>query len=375
MSGFDPQRTDIATHVSAELDPAERGRAFGRANRTELHAAFARYTTLFEALGGKTGLIAEWGERALAETAAWAPALAEEIAGMADGAGLDRWRLGALNGRTEVLAALAVTGEGECSTAVVLPRTGAPRTVQTWDWHDTFRDGMLLWSLEQGSGRRVHTFTEFGVVGKIGVTSTGLGVHFNVLRHASDHTGIGVPVHVVARRILDEADTVRDAVDLARSARLSASSVITVITFDGERAEAAGLELSPAGVAELPLDEDRVLVHTNHFLDPKLAEGEGTTAAVSSTYDRLPGLRDRIGAVDTADRTARARALHSHRDGGVPICAHADHALPAHLRWESLATISLDLGAGRLYAHEGGPCRVEQDGWQAAPPEPQGEIA
>ncbi|QWF83917.1 C45 family autoproteolytic acyltransferase/hydolase [Amycolatopsis sp. CA-230715] len=361
----------IATYVSTELDSAERGRAFGEANRDELHAAFARYATLFEALGGREHQVAEWGERALAETAAWAPSLAEEIAGVADGAGLDRWRLGALNGRTEVLAALAVTGEGECSTAVVLPRAGAPRTVQTWDWHDTFRDGMLLWSLEPSRGRRVHTFTEFGVAGKIGVTSEGLGVHFNVLRHASDHDGIGVPVHVVARRILDEANSVRDAVELARSARLSASSVITVVTYDGERSDAIGLELSPAGVAELPVGSDGVLVHTNHFLDPELAGGEGTTADVSTTYDRLPGLRDRIEAVDTADRTARARALHSHRDGGSALCAHADRALPPHLRWESLATISIDLAEGRLHAHEGGPCRVERDGWQAAPPEPQ----
>lgn len=361
----------IATYASVELDPGERGRAFGQANRDELHAAFARYATLFEALGGQERQIAEWGDRALAETAAWAPSLAEEIEGMADGAGLDRWRLGALNGRTEVLAALAVTGEGECSTAIVLPRAGAPRTVQTWDWHDTFRGGMLLWSLEPRRGRRVRTFTEFGVAGKIGVTGDGLGVHFNVLRHASDHDDIGVPVHVVARRILDEANSVRDAADLARSARLSASSVVTVVTYDGERSEAVGLELSPAGVAELPVGSDGVLVHTNHFLDPELAEGEVTTTAASTTYDRLPGLRERIGAVDTPDRTARAHALHSHRDGGSAICQHADHALPPHLRWESLATISLDLAEGRLYAHEGGPCGVEADGWQAAPPEPQ----
>ena len=359
----------IATHRSAEAGAAERGRLLGRVRRAELHAAFARYAELFDAVGARAGQVREWGARALAETSAWAPALAEEMSGMAEGAGLEPWQLGALNGRTEILAALAVTGEGECSAAVLLPASGAPRTVQTWDWHDTFRAGMLIWSLEPRPGRRVHTFTEFGVVGKIGVNSDGLGLHFNVLRHASDHTDIGVPVHVVARRILDEAATVGEAVALARSARLSASSVLTVVTYDGERGAAVGLELSPERVAELPVDSDGVLLHTNHFLDPNLAKGELTTAGESSTYDRLPGLRERISVLDTADHTKRGRALHSHRGDGPALCAHADRALPAHLRWESLATVSLDLAARRLYAHEGGPCGIEPDGWQAAPPE------
>ncbi|AXB41753.1 C45 family autoproteolytic acyltransferase/hydolase [Amycolatopsis albispora] len=352
----------IATHVSTETEPAARGRELGRARRAELHAAFGRYDELFRAEGARPGQVAGWGARALAETRAWAPALADEMTGMAEGAGLEPWQLGALNGRTEILAALAVTGEGECSAAVVLPPSGAPRTVQTWDWHDTFREGMLLWSMD-----RVQTFTEFGVVGKIGVNGDGLGLHFNVLRHASDHSDIGVPVHVVARRILDEASTVTEAVELARSARLSASSVLTVVTYDGERGDAVCLELSPERVGELPVGEDGVLLHTNHFLDEKLAAGEQTTNEVSSTFDRLPGLRDRVSALDTADRTERARALHSHRETGPGICAHADHTLPAHLRWESLATLSLDVAAGRLYAHEGGPCRIEPDGWQSAP--------
>ncbi|MBN6041012.1 C45 family peptidase [Amycolatopsis sp. 195334CR] len=364
----------IATHLSTEIEPAARGRELGRARRAELHAAFARYDELFAAEGARAGQVADWGARALAETAAWAPELAAEMTGTAEGAGLEPWQLGALNGRTEILAALAVTGEGECSAAVLVPQSGAPRTVQTWDWHDTFRDGMLLWSLEPRPGRRVHTFTEFGVVGKVGVNSDGLGLHFNVLRHASDHTDIGVPVHVVARRILDEATTVGEAVELARSARLSASTVLTVVTYDGERGDAIGLELSPERVGELPVDPDGVLLHTNHFLDEKLAAGEKTTNEVSSTFDRLPGLRERVTALNTDDRTERARALHSHRGEGPAICAHADLSLPAHLRWESLATISLDVAAGRLYAHEGGPCRIEPDGWQQVPFDEKGRV-
>lgn len=321
------------------------GREFGAAWSAAIERTFAGYLDLFAALGVSGDRVRDWGARALAETRAWAPRLADEIEDVAAGAGLQAWQLGALNGRTEILAAAAVGGEGECSTSVVLGTV--PRTVQTWDWHDTLRHAMVV-----RTHQRVCTFTEFGVVGKIGVNSAGLGVHFNVLRHRSDHADIGVPVHVVARRILDEASTVDEAVELTRSARLSASSVLTVVTVD----RASCLELSPAGVAELPADG--FLLHTNHFLDPRLAKGERTVAAESTTFDRLALLRDRIGTLGTEDRTARAEALDA-------VCAHADLALPPHQRWESLATISLDVADRRMFVHDGGPCTVRPDTWQS----------
>ncbi|MFC4852566.1 C45 family autoproteolytic acyltransferase/hydolase [Actinophytocola glycyrrhizae] len=351
----------IPVHTSREPSPSAQGRALGAAWRAELTRTAASYVDLFAAHGVRGGQVRDWGAAALAATRDWAPGIADEIEGVAAGAGLEPWLLGALNGRTEILAAAAVGGEGECSTSVALPGGGVtPRTVQTWDWHDTLADVMLLRDLEVRPGLRVCTFTEFGIAAKIGVNSAGLGLHFNVLRHASDHPGIGVPVHVVARRILAETSTVEEAVAVARSARLSASSVLTVVTADA----ASCLELSPAGVAELPA-VDGNLLHTNHFLDPVLAPGERTVAAESSTAARLAELRARTSALNAQDRTDRATALLVHGPDGAPLCAHADPALPPHTRWASLATISIDVAARRIDVHEGGPCRVSADTWQS----------
>lgn len=348
----------IPVHVSRESSPAERGLALGATWRPDIERTYQSYAMLFAAYGLGPSRVRELGERALVETQAWAPELAEEAAGIAAGAGLEPWQLGVLNGRTEILAAASATGEGECSTSVCLDGNAPPRTVQTWDWHDTLRHVMLLRAIEVRPGFGVCTFTEFGIAGKVGVNSAGLGVHFNVLRHRGDHADIGVPVHVVARRILDEASTVDDAVRLARSARLSASTVITVVTRD----EARCLELSPAGVAELT---GTTLLHTNHFLDPALVPGERTVPEESTTVDRLAALDARVAALRSPGRDARAAALVSHREDGVPLCAHADPALPPHTRWESLATISLDVVECRIDVHEGGPCRVTPDTWQS----------
>jgi isopenicillin-N N-acyltransferase-like protein len=57
----------------------------------------------------------------------------------------------------------------------------------------------------------------------------------------------------------------------------------------------------------------------------------------------------------------------SHGPDDAPVCAHADPAEPFHQRWETLATISLDLAEARLLVHEDGPCQVSPETWQTRP--------
>lgn len=345
------------TFTSTELDPRARGKELGTHRRAAIIANFAGYTDLFAVAGATAAQVRAWGERALDRTAAWAPHLAEEIAGIAAGAGLEPWQVAVVNARTEILAAINATGEGECSTSVVLP---GPRTVQTWDWHDHLRDAPMLWELEPRPGHVVRTFTEAGALAKIGVNTAGLGIHFNILRHESDSDDIGVPVHLIARRILDEAATVEEAAAVARSAEVSASTVITAVTSD----DAGSIEISPAGVAVIPPEPGGVLQHCNHFLDPALAEGERHATDRPSTYDRLRHLRDHVEELSVGDHTARARAMLGHGPDAAPVCAHPDLTQPINQRWETVATIALDPPAGRLLAHQGGPCQVTEATWQ-----------
>jgi isopenicillin-N N-acyltransferase-like protein len=347
-----------------EPEPRARGAAIGTAWRERIAAAWDGYERLFAIAAAAPGLQRDVAERSLDQTRSWAPALAEEVAGLAVGAGLEPWCVAALTARTEILAAAGATTVGECSTFVLAPPGGGlPRTIQTWDWYEALRDNMLLLSVATEDGRTVRLFTEFGIVGKIGVNDAGLGLHFNILHHRDDGGSPGVPVHAVARRILDEATTVAEATAIARSAIVSASTVLTVVAWDGERASARCLELSPAGVGVVEPDAAGVLLHTNHFLDPALAAGEAEAEPGSTTCERLALLTERAGELSAAaDPTSRAAALIDH-DGG--ICCHPDNAGEAEPS-ATLATIALDLAAARLQAHPGGPCAVAAGGWTAA---------
>lgn len=200
------------------------------------------------------------------------------------------------------------------------------------------------------------------MLGKIGVNDAGLGVHFNILSHQDDGESIGVPVHAVARRVLDEAATVAETVDLARSARVSASTVLTVVTYDGRHGEAASIELSPRGTAVVRPDADGVLLHTNHFLDPELALGE-EAAAAASTHPRYKRLSDRRELIVSADPARWLELMRVHEEDGAPLCCHPKPGLEFQHQWRTLLTLMIDLGGRRLRYHAGEPCTATDDSW------------
>ena len=346
-----------------EVDPFARGVEIGRFSADGIAWNLRSYRELFQVVGVDDGDLTRIGLTALENIERWSPALGAEARGLAEGAGVEPWEIGMLNARTEILATVGAIGEGECSTVVTLDEGRAPWTMQTWDWHDVSNEDQLVVRARVSADREVRYLTEFGILGKVGVNDAGLGSHFNILNHDDDGGTIGVPVHAVARAVLDGAENLEDAIRIARSAPVSASTVLTVVSGDAEGGRAVSIELSPSGAAVVEPDADGLLVHTNHFLDGALAEGE-MVPAKSSTFPRLTHLRDRAARLRTADPVARAQAMLVHEADGAAVCCHPDPTLTFEHRWETLVTIGIDVERGQLQFHEGGPCQVTREGWQ-----------
>lgn len=352
----------IRHHVSPPASPRERGRAFGSAHAGRVAANVAAYGELFRS-GPRPLDVAGLGAEAWDRIAAFAPACAEEIAGLAEGAGQPVWAIAALNARTELLALAAVDVRGECSTAVALGDGPSPVSVQTWDWFDALEAGWLVWTIEHPGGRVVHTVTEYGILGKIGVTA-GLGVHLNLLHHREDGAGMGVPVHVVARTILDTARDVSHALTIATGAAVSASSCLTLVAAEAGETAAVAAELCPAGPGLVLPDDDGLLLHTNHFRSQPASFGDREPVVGPDSFLRLDLLRRRLRRTGTGDPGAIAEAMCSHVGAGGALCCHPDPAAgtagdPAYA---TLATVALDAAAGRLAVRAGGPC-ASTDWW------------
>jgi isopenicillin-N N-acyltransferase-like protein len=342
-------------------EPRARGREIGAQYAEQVRRASARYLGHFELLGLQQPAVREIVVRSRDALHDWCPALVEESDGIAEAAGLEPWRVAAVGARTEVLA--AVPGRGECTTAVhVPPHGGAPETIQTWDWHDSLAPDGLLLSLVTRGGRRVKLFTEFGAAAKIGVNDAGLGLHFNILHHRADSTAGGVPVHAIARRVLEEATTVAQACDLAATATVGASTVLTVATLHDGRASAASIEMSPAGSAVVAPGEDGWLVHTNHFLDPRLAAGDVSDPESRSVerHDHARTVRQQMTGCPPAERAA---AFAGDRGADAVVCVRADVSQPDHEQWSTLLTACLDLTGFALDYREGTPDVVAREGF------------
>ncbi|GAA1860784.1 C45 family autoproteolytic acyltransferase/hydrolase [Microbacterium koreense] len=346
--------------TAAASDPVQEGRAYGDVWRPQLRASLSAYLDLFAQSAIPTAVALDVADGCRLMTEEHAPEIAAEMRGMAEGSGLSLLEVYLLAARTEVLA--RSPQGGECSTIVDLSDPSAPpRTLQTWDWHETLSNETVVRRLTSTSGARVVTFSEFGQPAKIGVNDRGVGLHFNILHHTSDGDSAGVPVHVLARMILDRAHDLDDAIALAERTPCSASSVLTVVTFDGAVGDAASIEVAPAGVAVIRPCAHGTLVHTNHFLDPVLAAGE-YAPYVSTTVERFRCLSDAAASAQLPDAFARARAFGAIPDAPITVRPRAD--MPAHTRWETKLTVALDVESAAVEFAARAPADVEAEDWR-----------
>jgi isopenicillin-N N-acyltransferase like protein len=338
--------------VSSELKPRDRGREFGETWRDSISSTVDGYRELFAKAGSADP--EALGLQALDRIDSWAPDLGQEIRGIADGAAMPVSDIAAANARTEIMAMLGQRA-AECSAIVALRGPDAePVAVQNWDWYVRFADNWLVWEIPHPDGRRTVTLTEFGIVGKIGVNSRGVGCLFNILHHQSDGAGVGVPVHVAARRLLDEAESVSAGLQLLGTAQVSASTSISVIAGRAAGKTAITAELWPGGPHFVLPAPDGLLLHTNHFLAAKPADGDTEPVSEPDTLVRFEVLRRRLSG--RGRDLSYPEALDVLRDHTGYLCCHPEPGGPLPYDWQTLATVSIDFASNDLVVLTGPPC-------------------
>ena len=301
-------------------DHVARGRQRGEELRTGIASALDAYRRYFSHLSIAEAAVQSAAASSLERLREWWPTGAEEVEAVAAGAGIDVTGLMEIIARTEIMTQ-AAAAPTECST-VSHTSPGASVAAQNWDWAADFS---TLWHFNDvGSvpGQYRHVgIAEFGMLGKIGLNEAGVGVLLNILKHAGDEAG-GVPIHMILARVLAEAGTLAEALEIIDSAPTSSSSIITVITAEA----AVQVEIAGEAKRERRAGADGFLVHTNHFLHPDLLDGSLELRPGSTSRARLGHLDEAVAGLSAGRSEAAGGSAHGGSAHGDPARAEGDPA-------------------------------------------------
>ncbi len=273
--------------------------------------------------------------RAVLEAAT--PNLAEEVRGLADGAGLSHDQALLLQLRREVMGYRRVPTAGDCTTYA---RPGAEAVLaQTVDLNGDLDDQIAVLDVRlDGSPRRSLVLSFAGLLGYLGVNSDGLAVGLNLVLGGRWRPGL--PPYLAIRHLLDTAGDVDEAVEILRGLPLASSR--SIMLCDPEQ----------AAYVEILTDEQRVvrgtdLAHTNHFLHPDLApHDELNVFARTSSTRRLDACRSRLAALPDGATVADQFALLS--DPPIRVPDTGDIAVE-----RTVATVVLLPARGELHLRPG----------------------
>lgn len=278
-----------------------------------------------------------------AAIAANTPQLAAELTGLADGAGIDPADAVLLQVRRELLGYRRIPTMGDCTTYA---RAGAePVLAQTVDLNGNLDDHICVLNTgPAGTPRRALVLSFGGLLGYLGINSSGLAVGLNLV--LGGRWRVGVPPYLAIRQVLDTADGVDDAVKILSGLRLASSR--SIMLCDSERA--GFLELLGDEVRWHPTPERTAFsVHTNHFLDPDFApQDELNVFARNSSVARLDACRQALAGLGGGADPER----HFEILSAPPICVPDTGDIR---RERTVAAVVARPDLGELHVRSGDP--------------------
>jgi isopenicillin-N N-acyltransferase-like protein len=183
--------------------------------------------------------------------------------GIADATEIPLSSIVALNVRTEVAFGLYNDG----CTSVAFHSPAASFLAQNWDWKVAQAPNLINLSINATGRPGICMITEAGIIGKIGLSSAGVGVCLNAI------AALGVahdklPVHLALRAALDWSGELDAAGIAQRLTERGVASAGHILLADDK--QAFGLEVSSLDVLPVPKTENvrggAAVLHSNHYI-------------------------------------------------------------------------------------------------------------
>ena len=287
--------------------PEARGRLYGAAAADRVRLSLAHYGAQLAASGLQAAAVRRLALEFLPRIEAFHAPFVPEMRGIAEGANVELADIVLVNCRTEVLQlakrAAKPTDPDGCTGIIILPQASADGTLlhaQNWDWKEECAQTGVVLRIRREDGPDVLTFVEAGGLARCGLNAAGIGITANYLESDRDYRHEGVPLSLLRRKALEEAQLAL-AFRTLHATPKSASNNLMLSQADG-----FGIDIECAPDESFCIHPERgMIVHANHWQSPAA----------------LARLRD-TGLANTPDsiyRDQRVRTALLARDGRVTM--------------------------------------------------------
>lgn len=276
----------------------------------------------------------------------------QELRGYADGAGMPFEDVFAFCCH-ELLSPEGFKG---CTDMVVngdISKDGNVLAAHNEDWSSNALETVVLLHAKPSGKPDFFATAYAGILPSCGMNSAGVSLTGNAL--SPNDVRLGVPKIFPVRKVL-EARRIGEAMEYAMPSERASSYNNIVSDRNGEIYSLEGSATDFAPIYAV----DGYLVHTNHYITPKMERFESEPDALSCSrfrYNRaLRLLEDQLGEV-TVESLKDILRDHVNKPGS--ICRHADpgkHPLDVS---ETIFSVIYDLSALEAYILKGKPCAGE----------------
>lgn len=311
--------------------PLERGLAHGSILAKEVQACVRFYCKV---LGMSKEELAKNGVLFKGIIASWNAEYVTEIEGIAKGAGVDPGLVYAINARSEIRSFA-----NEC-TSISFPEV--PLGAQTWDWGIGQEELFQVVRITYDDGHKILQMIEPGMLGKIGLNSSGVAVCLNALVPYKRMEGL--PIHILLRSALD-ARTHKEAKAVLATPHNTAGNILA--TFSNStflNAEHFGDEVFVRGGPD-------AFFHTNHYLGRDITRKELPTH--HSSYARYKTMEGFIKKTEQhVEQVKKLLADNSHEIHPIsrPPKEHLEFG-----EYGTVCNIILDLSENAMHITPGRP--------------------
>lgn len=347
--------------IHVEGDSYKAGFQHGKAAAAEIARNFQYYMSTWLSGKGKSERgILDRAVRFLPFIEELNPEYVKELRGVADGAGVPIDMVLALNSRWELnysyLPDMNSDADGGCTAFALTSeasKDGHTYVGQNWDYKPPLQGQCIALSVKIPGRPKVFMFTEAGIIGHKGFSSTGIGLGVNFIKLKRDAEGLGVPFLIKARHVLEQTSLDSCVAFLAAHNGPNSGNMLIASREGG----ALDIESNPTGLRILK-PQQGVLVHSNHFQLLGKDDVDIGSQLLPDTFSRTARLSAHFhDGNQGSDLTRIEEGLRDHTGFPNSICRHENIDVPEALRWQTLVSFFVDLTTGTVHFTGGPPCK------------------